>query len=267
MPDAHAVDCHAHVFSAHAPSVPGARYRPEYAADLSAWRAQWKPAGITHGVVVQPSFFGADNREMLDTIAAAPKHLRGVAVLTPYADAATLDRFAASGVRAMRLNLRGVRDYAEYAKPSWRALFDRVHERGWHVECFVDPGRLSDITPALDGSPIAVVLDHFGMPGATAIAWDATFAAAERLARTRDVWVKLSGPYRLEGAPPRDLASRWIDAVGRDRLVWGSDWPWTGYEGQRHSYAELRSRLDEWIDPSLSRAILWDNPARLYGFS
>ena len=70
MPPAHAaIDCHAHVFSAHAPSVPGARYRPDYGANVDVWRAQWPQAGITHGVVVQPSFFGTDNREMLDTIA------------------------------------------------------------------------------------------------------------------------------------------------------------------------------------------------------
>lgn len=267
MSEAHpAVDCHAHVFSAHAPSVPGARYRPEYPADLSAWQAQWTGAAITHGVVVQPSFFGTDNREMLETVGGAPKQLRGIAALTPIADAATLDRFDGLGVRGIRLNLRGVRDYAEYATPSWRALFDRAHERGWHLECFVDPGRINDITPALDATPIAVVFDHFGTPGNNATAVDATFAAASRMARSREVWVKLSGPYRLDGTPPRELAQRWLDAVGPDRVVWGSDWPWTGYEGEHLSYTGLRTQLDEWIDPSLSRAVLWDNPARLYGF-
>jgi predicted TIM-barrel fold metal-dependent hydrolase len=169
-------------------------------------------------------------------------------------------------VRGIRLNLRGASDYAEYAKPSWRALFDRAHERGWHLECYVDPGRLSEITPAVEGSPIAIVFDHFGVPGANAAAVDATFAAAARMARSREVWVKLSAPYRVEGMEPGELARRWLDAVGPQRLVWGSDWPWTGHEAQRFSYGKLRSRLDEWVDPSLASAILWDNPARLYGF-
>lgn len=267
MPDAHAaVDCHAHVFSAGAPSVPGARYRPGYAADVDAWRAQWRQAGITHGVVVQPSFFGTDNREMLDTIAAAPRQLRGVAVLTPMADAATLDRFHAMGVRAIRLNLRGVRDYAEYSKPSWGALFDRAHERGWHLECYVDPGRIGEIAPMVERSPVAVAFDHFGMPGANAAAVDATFAAAARMARSREVWVKLSAPYRLDGTPPGELARRWLEALGPQRLVWGSDWPWTGFETQKSSYAQVRARLDEWIDPAVARGILWDNAARLYDF-
>src|SRR4051812_14286368 len=92
-----AVDAHAHVFSADAPAVAGARYRPTYGANVKEWRGLWERAGITHGVVVQPSFFGTDNREMLDTIAADPQHLRGVAVLDPLVDAPTLERFSALG--------------------------------------------------------------------------------------------------------------------------------------------------------------------------
>ena len=70
-----AIDAHAHVFSADAPAVAGARYRPAYGANVNEWRGLWERAGITHGVVVQPSFFGTDNREMLDTIASDPKHV------------------------------------------------------------------------------------------------------------------------------------------------------------------------------------------------
>jgi predicted TIM-barrel fold metal-dependent hydrolase len=70
------VDCHAHVFSATAPPVAGARYRPSYAARLAAWRALWRPAGITHGVLIQPSFFGTNNTEMLATIAPTRRAAR-----------------------------------------------------------------------------------------------------------------------------------------------------------------------------------------------
>jgi predicted TIM-barrel fold metal-dependent hydrolase len=228
------VDAHAHVFSAEAPAVPGARYRPQYAAERNAWRSHWPVAGITHGVVVQPSFFGYDNREMLDTVASDSTHLRGVAVLPPSVDDATLKRFDGIGVRAMRLNLRGVRDFRDYSSAAWRSLFDRAHALGWHVECFIDTGRMADVAPALEASPVNVLFDHFG-------------------------------PYRLEGGDPREHAKRWHDAVGPSRLVWGSDWPWTGFE-RDHEYATLRMRLADWVDAKLERLVLWDNAARLYGF-
>jgi predicted TIM-barrel fold metal-dependent hydrolase len=260
------VDTHAHIFSAHAPAVPGARYRPHYAAHLADWRACWPGAGISHGVVVQPSFFGADNREMLDTIASDPVHLRGVAVLPANIDDATLARFHAGGVRAIRLNLRGGRNYNEYVADEWRSFFARVHARGWHVEIFVDTGRLPEIAHALAGSPIRVVFDHFGAPGSEPGTVLATFAAVRKLAATRDVWCKFSAPYRLEGGDPTEHAARWLDAIGPSRIIWGSDWPWTGFENDVE-YRTSRTQLAEWIDASLERAVLWDNAARLYGFT
>jgi predicted TIM-barrel fold metal-dependent hydrolase len=221
--------------------------------------------GITHGVVVQPSFFGLDNREMLDTLGSDPKRLRGVAVLDPIADAATLDRFHERGVRAIRLNVRGAKGYDAFVTPAWRAFFERVHARGWHVETFVDPGRLPDIATVFAGTAVDVVFDHFGNPGRDPSAIDASFRAAERLVESRSVWVKLSAAYRLEGADPRELAARWIGIVGPQRLLWASDWPWTGHESGR-DYRALRAQLDDWIEPGLRAGVLWDNPARLYQF-
>jgi predicted TIM-barrel fold metal-dependent hydrolase len=110
-----------------------------------------------------------------------------------------------------------------------------------------------------------VVFDHFGNPGTTAQAQDATFAAASRLARSRPVWAKLSGHYRLGGADPVALAARWTEAVGVRQLVWGSDWPWTSFE-REHNYGRLRDELDRWVGAERARAIVWDNAARLYGF-
>ena len=259
------IDTHAHVFSRDAPSVAGARYRPAYAATLEQWQSHWPAAGITHGVLVQPSFFGVDNREMLQALAAQPQALRGVAVVAPSIEDHEIERLHAGGVRAVRLNLHGVDDFSPYRASAWTRFFDRIGARGWHLETFVSVGRAPDLLAALEATPIAVVLDHFANPGAT---FDgvATFAAASRRARQSDVWVKLSGPYRLASRDVRTLASRWLDTLGPDRLVWGSDWPFTNHEG-KGDYARLRETLATWIDERSMDAVLWDNAARLYDFS
>lgn len=257
-----AVDAHAHVFSADAPAVAGARYRPAYAATLDGWRSHWAHAGITHGVLVQPSFFGTNNGEMLAALALDPPRLRGVAVVAPSCDAGEIKRLNAGGVRAIRLNLKGARDYSVFASAQWRALYGRVGEAGWHLEIHVDTGRLPEVEPAFEGISVPLVLDHFGSPGAEA---SPTFAAAGRLAASREVWCKLSAPYRLQGSEPRTLAARWLDAVGPRRLVWGSDWPGTAFE-PTHDYQALRAALEGWLDRSHLRAVLWDNAALLYRF-
>lgn len=260
------IDTHAHVFSATAPAVAGSRYRPSYEARLADWRSRWADAGITHGVVVQPSFFGTDNAETLAAVAMDPRHLRAVAVVDPGFDDGALAKLHAGGVRAIRLNLARVDDYAAFTAPAWKALFARVHDLGWHAESFVDAGRLPEIASAFEGTPVAVVFDHFGNPGVTPATVEATFAAVAALARSRPVWVKLSGPYRLGGADPAGLARRWIDTVGEEHLVWGSDWPWTRHEHES-DYGRLRESLDRWVGAQRCHAILWDNTARLYDFA
>jgi len=260
------VDTHAHVFSATAPPVAGARYRPSYAARLAAWRALWRPAGITHGVLVQPSFFGTNNDEMLATIASDSARLRGVAVVDPAASDATLARLAAGGVRAIRLNLRGMTDLSGYSSPAWAALFARAHERGWHVEMFLEPGALPRIAPAFARSPIPIVLDHFGSPSNDEAVNARMFETAKALAAERPVWCKLSAPYRLAGADAQALAAGWLEALGPRHLVWGSDWPWTQHERGR-DYLRLRGSLDRWAGAANAPAILWDNAARLYAFA
>ena len=245
----------------------GARYRPSYAARLAAWRALWRPAGITHGVLIQPSFFGTNNAEMLATIASDPSRIRGVAVVDPDIPEAQLARLEAGGVRGIRLNLRGASDLSSYTAERWRPLFDRVHALGWHVETFYDLGALPRLAALLDGSKVAVVLDHFGSPGETPEAVDATFDAAKALMAGREVWCKLSAPYRLGGGvDPARLAQRWIGLLGAPRLVWGSDWPWTQFE-RGMDYQRLREGLERWAGAASAPAILWDNAARLYGFS
>ncbi len=259
------VDTHAHVFSKAAPAVAGARYRPGYAATLEDWRSRREAAGITHGVVVQVSFFGTDNAEVLAAVASDPAGLRGVAVVDPSIGDAELSRLHEGGIRAIRLNLKSAADYAPYASGAWKALYRCIHARGWHVEVHVDTGRLPEIVPAFAGTPVAVSFDHFGSPGPSAESADATFVAVAALARDREVFAKLSGPYRLGGANPAALAARWLEAVGARHLVWGSDWPWTNHE-RENDYGRLRSMLEDWAPAALRPAILWDNAARLYGF-
>lgn len=260
-----AVDCHLHVFSAVAPAVEGARYRPAYAARIEEIRLLWRDQAITHAVIVQPSFFGTDNAETLAAVATDRGHLRAVVVVDPAITDDELARLEAAGAVALRLNLVRTDDYSPYGGDEWRALYARVRKRGWHLQAYVAAGRLPELARHLDGTGIDLVFDHFGNPGVDEASVEATFAAVKALATQCAVHAKLSGPYRLGGADRRALAARWLDTVGPANLVWGSDWPWTGHE-QRNDYRRLREDLARWVPPALAPAILWDNAARLYRF-
>ncbi|RDK08143.1 amidohydrolase family protein [Cupriavidus lacunae] len=272
------VDTHFHVFDAGA-ATPSARYRPPYAADLKDWHARLAELGDPYGVVVQTSFLGTDNTALLAALQAMPGRLRGVAVVDPAVADQELATLHAAGVRGIRLNLYGDPDWQRIATAPWRGLFYRIAGLGWHVELHTNNGDggmvLAQLDAALGDAGAPVVLDHFGRPG-TARTADAVFDVASAVRARRQVWVKISAPYRL--ASPQDwpsLAQRWREVVGDDRLLWGSDWPWTNHEAPARvdecrmlATWPLRSSPDRGAKDGgkLTDALRWQNAAALYGF-
>jgi predicted TIM-barrel fold metal-dependent hydrolase len=98
------VDTDFHLFEA-GQAVAGARYVPAYAATLDQWMALATAVGVSHGVLVQPSFLGTDNRLTPNALAALPGRLIGVAVVAPTISAREMAEMHSSGVRGVRLNL------------------------------------------------------------------------------------------------------------------------------------------------------------------
>jgi len=260
------IDTHAHVFTHSLPTAAQARYRPGYDAPLEEWMALQQASGVTHGVLVQPSFLGADNSFLLQALAAAPGRLRGVVVAHAAVSPVTFRVWDASGVRGIRLNLLGRSDFSEYTWPAWQELFEAVAECGWHVEVYCEGERIPALLQALGDCAAPLVFDHFGAPephrGADGAGVQALLARAAR----HPVYVKVSGPYRMRGEDPKVWAGFWMRELGADRLMWGSDWPWTNNE-TRCSYAQARAWLDDWVpDEAARQRVLWDTPAALFGF-
>lgn len=253
-----AVDTHFHVFSAGV-AVPGARYVPGYDAPLSRWQALAHAAGVQRGVLVQTSFLGADNSLLLHTLAQYPRHLRGVAVVTPQTSAAELHAMHRAGVRGIRLNLAGrSTDLSLWQAP---ALWDALLSLGWHVELHTDRGALPAALAQVP-SALPVVVDHMGKPERASVQ-DASVRAV-RQRQGAPAWVKLSGPYRLGGCDAQVLAQIWLHELGPGQLLWGSDWPFTNHERDT-CYDMLHQQLGDWLpDPGLHRAVLHHNPQHLY---
>lgn len=64
------VDIHAHIFNADIPVVAGARYSPHQSALVESYISHLDHYGFDYGVLIQPSFLGYDNSQMLQAIAA-----------------------------------------------------------------------------------------------------------------------------------------------------------------------------------------------------
>jgi predicted TIM-barrel fold metal-dependent hydrolase len=218
------IDTHAHVFSRGLATAPGARYVPDYDASLAAYLAFLDAYDLARGVLVQPSFLGSDNAFLVDSLAAAGGRLAGVAVMETAFDAAELEALAAGGVVGLRYNLIG-RAPDVIATPLARQTISAAARRGWHIELHADaPDLLAALAalPAFDGP---IVIDHCGRP-----ADDQQLLSVLALRDDSRILVKLSAPYRFALGAGAALGSRFVDAFGVERLLWGSDWPWTQFE-------------------------------------
>ena len=264
-----AVDTHAHVIGA-PPAFPfvGERSYTPPPAPAEAYLGMLDATGMAHGVLVQVSVHGTDNRLLARTLRAEPERLRGIAVAPlglPDREYAALDE---AGVVGLRLNvlfgggigLDALEDYAALAR-----------ELGWHLQLLLDARTLPALAARLGRLEVPIVVDHMGHLPTAAGVEDPGFRTLVALVRD-GLWVKLSGAYRTSVAGPAyedtiPFAHALIRAAP-ERCVWGSDWPHVAHWGPMPNVGDLLDLLAAWVpDEAQRRAVLAHNPARLYGFA
>jgi len=261
-----ACDCHIHVFdrpsteiaerSYSAPPAPLARYRNVQAA-----------LGLDRAVIVQPSVYGTDNQT---TLASLPKDgsMKAVVVVDDDTPTGQLTSLARHGVVGARVNLL----FSSNAKVNNLAgLARNLADLGWHLQLLMDISAPPDLERIVADLPVPVVFDHFGHVPPEKAPHDPGFQTLLTLLERGDVWVKLSGAYRLS----QDAAGHYDDvapmakalvAANPDRLVWGSDWPHPSFTGQMPNDADLLDLLFDWVGAEMAHRILVRNPEQLYGF-
>lgn len=260
------VDTHAHVFLHDLPMAQGRRYSPEYDATSQAYLAQLDAQGLSHGLLVQPSFLGTDNHFLLEALAASPERLKGVVVVDSAICMAELDRMQAAGVVGIRLNLIGATP-TDYLGEEWMSLYRELARRQWHVEIQRSVADLADFLPRLIETGVTLVIDHFGLPKEGELV--PTLPEHQRfltLLSSPQLWVKVSAPYRSGATLEQSRRSLAVlcQAMGDDqRLLWGSDWPHTRFEHVTDHAAQTQGMRDLLIDPHLIEQVMIRNPGRL----
>jgi len=266
-----AVDCHAHVFQRDLPMPDRRRAPAGYDATVDDYLHRLDANGLSHGVLIQPSFLGTDNSYLVAALRAHPGRLRGVAVVEPDVREDQLQALADAGVVGIRLNLIGLPS-PNFASPAWVTLLRLLHQMRWQVEVHQVAAKLEPIMDPLLAAGLNVVVDHFGRPDEASGIDDPGFRYLLSTGRTRQVWVKLSAPYRNGGHDIGEATA--LAAVpllkrshGLERLVWGSDWPHTLFE-RSATYAHERQLLDAWLpDPRERELVLSTTPGALFRFA
>jgi predicted TIM-barrel fold metal-dependent hydrolase len=276
-------DCHVHIVGP-ADIYPQLATRTYLA--LPAPLAELQRLGASHDisrfVLVQPSFYGTDNRLLLESLTALGGRGRGVAVIDPrHTDGDTLTDYARRGVCGLRINLYSPLIETGSLANNFVTMAAVAQAMNWHIEVIAPLAMLAASCDVLMASPATVVIDHYGVYGSL----QPDSAEGQRLLellRRPHVWMKLSAPYRssnnalLIRPDPAWLSA--ILAVAMDRCVWGSDWPFTPpHEAQKgghvptpHRKIAYRQVVDDFLmaigEARLAEDIMSSNPRRLYGF-
>ena len=260
-------DGHAHVFHKSLPMVQKQRYFPKENAYLDCYIELLKEHQLDGALLVQPSFLGTDNTYLLSNIITANSiteyKFRGVVAVQPDISFTALREMNQHGIVGIRFNLIG-QPTPDFQSAEWLGLFEKVNLLGWFVELHIEGTRLSGLLPYLLTLCETVVIDHFGLPDADAPLDCPGFRAILDSA-DRNLFVKTSAPFRVfpgndskeAAAKTRTIYQHLWDALGPDKLVWGSDWPWTMFEN-RHDFAETMN----WL-PASSSADLSEQASRL----
>jgi predicted TIM-barrel fold metal-dependent hydrolase len=267
------VDSHCHVFDTTLfPYSAEATYQPPpHEAGTAAQLAAVLDAhGLSHALLVSPtSGYCYDSRCMLSAIRASKGRFKGIARVRPGTDERILAEMAGAGVIGLRLDL--VTDgTGSLSDPATTRLLAQAREMRWLVQVQCERDQLREAWPSLRSARVALMVDHCGRPDAELPLDQPGFQALLELGRDGH-YVKLSGPFRFFNAfSPRAKVEPFVTALIETftprRCVWGSDWPFLRLP-TRMDYGPVLANLERWLPDARDRQqVLWDTPARLFGF-
>jgi predicted TIM-barrel fold metal-dependent hydrolase len=223
------IDTHLHIWRQDQAVTADAWTRPAGDALVEDCLAQLDQNGISFAVIGAASFHGEEN----DYVRAAlgqHSRLRATAILPMDADWRQMRRMRDEGFVGIRL-MWSRHDNAPCALADLAPLLRRVADLGWHVHLLDRPERMAASIAAVEASGARLVIDHFGLVRDRQGTGHAGFKAMLDAVARGTTWIRVSGGFRLG---PLDIAMEHADAVrrvaGPDRLLWGSDWPFVGYE-------------------------------------
>ncbi|CAN5771500.1 amidohydrolase family protein [soil metagenome] len=271
------VDCHAHIFLHDMPVSRNAWTQTDYGFTAQDFIDTLDRHGVHFGVMSGLSITGYYNDYMISELRRHSR-LRGTAIVAPGTERYILERMRDDGVVGIRLQLARQAQLPDLRDDDHRLLFRRVRDLGWHVHVAIEGPMLRPVLDALNETGVDIVIDHFGHPDpADPLNCDGFGAMLESIDLGR-TWVKMSAGFRLLGpsawqsgaagdaeaeAIASEVAAELMRRVGPQRLLWGSDCPFVGYEG-RITYQYALDRLNAWVPDPRVRAEISRTALKLY---
>lgn len=263
LSDAPLVDSHAHVYTTDMPLAPAAWHKPPADATIEQYVATLDRHGVKHAVLAAASLFDDYNDYSIEAVRRHPR-LRTTVIVKPTIDPYVMRMMKDDGVVGVRLQWRNVKKLPDITTAEYQKFLRRVRDLDWHVHINQTADLLAEPIATLQAAGVRLVIDHFGHPQAGGAACPG-FQAMLRAIDNGRTWVKLSAGYRLASPQvAQDCARALVAHAGRERLLWGSDWPFAAFEDSMRYELALES-FRQWVpDAEARRTIGGETALKLY---
>jgi predicted TIM-barrel fold metal-dependent hydrolase len=266
------IDGHCHVLDPEAfPYTPDTAYRPagQEMGTLHALRSVMDCYRVQHALLVGPnSGYGLDNRCLLNAIATSEGRFKGIAVVPNDTQEERLLELKAQGVVGLAFNaaLQGLAYYADLLP-----LLKRLAKLEMWAQFQVEGDQLVALRPMMEQGGARILIDHCGRPIVAHGVAQPGFQALLEMGRQKQAVVKLSGQakYSQTGYPFDDVRPYMellFQNFGPEHCIWASDWPYLKAP-YRLDFGPMLRLMEQTFSASERRAVMWDTPRRLFGFS
>src|SRR3546814_10842096 len=230
-------DAHLHIYDDRFPGREGGPPKPPLPATVADYRKMQQWLGLERVVFVQGAAYQFDNACLFDALERFDGDARGIAVVRPDVDEATLENLTERGVRGARImHLPG----GAVGMGDLLAIEARTRPFGWSPIVQFDGRDIAQYLPILEQISGDYVIDHAGKFLEPVDVEAPAFNALLKLIDRGNCYVKISACYETSKLGPPSYAdvgalSRTLIAHAPERMLYASNWPHVSKRSEEHT--------------------------------
>jgi predicted TIM-barrel fold metal-dependent hydrolase len=255
------IDSHAHIFLKDMPTLGKPLHPLDYDFTAEDYLAILDKHGVHFGVVAAASNHADYNDYALSCLDRHPR-LRSTVIVKETVEVGVLRDMKRRGVVGIRLMFIKRGELPDLTTFDYQRLFRRLRDLDMHVHVHLEGSRSIPVVNLIEATGVKLVIDHFGTPDPEKRLQCEGFKNILRCVQNGRTWVKLSGGFRRDREAAQAYARELIRAAGPERLVWGSDCPFAGFEG-KVSYQDTIDDFLAWVPPDMRHIIGCETPLKL----